>query len=59
VTDEDIEKAIGQMAEQQRRASEAVKAEVLKEQKLDLLKNRIRLSKTLDFLLDQASVKVV
>lgn len=59
VTEEDVEKAIAQMAEQQRRAPEAIKAEVLKEKKLDLLKNRIRLSKTLDFLLDQATVKVV
>jgi trigger factor len=59
VNEEDIDRSIRQMAEQQRRAPEALKAELVKEEKLDVLKNRIRVSKTLDFLVDHATIKGV
>ncbi len=57
VTDEDVDQAIQRMADQQRRAPEAIKAEVIKEEKMDNLRNRIRVTKTLDFLVDQAVMK--
>lgn len=57
VFDEDVDHAIQHMADQQRRAPEAIKAEVLKEEKMDNLRNRIRVTKTLDFLVDQATIK--
>jgi len=57
VSDEDVEQAIHRMADQQRRAPEAVKAEVIKEEKMDNLRSRIRVTKTLDFLVDQAVIK--
>lgn len=59
VNEEDVDRAVRQMAEQQRRAPEALKAELVKEEKMDLLKNRLRISKTLDFLVDHATVKGV
>jgi trigger factor len=57
VTDQDVDQAIQRMADQQRRAPEAVKAEVVKEEKMDNLRSRIRVTKTLDFLVDQAVIK--
>lgn len=58
VANEDLERAIGQMADQQRRAQEAVKAELVKGEKMDILKDRIRLAKTLDFVLDHAKTQM-
>ena len=52
-----MEQAIQRMADQQRRAPEAIKAEVVKEEKMDNLRNRIRVTKTLDFLVDQGVIK--
>jgi trigger factor len=57
--DEDIDHSIQHMAEQQRRAPEAIKADLVKEEKIDSLRNRIRITKTLDFLVDQANIKQV
>jgi trigger factor len=58
VSEEDIEKRIQQMAEQERRVPEAVKAEILKEEeRMDRLKHRILISKTADFILDNANVE--
>jgi trigger factor len=58
VTEEDIEKRIQLIAEQERRAPEAVKAEMVKEQeKMDRLKHRILLSKTADFIIDNAEIE--
>jgi len=56
VNEEDVEKSINQIADQERRAPEAVKAQLAKQDKIDSLKQRILLSKTLDFLLDQAQI---
>jgi trigger factor len=56
VNDEDVEKSIAQIADQERRAPEAVKAELVKKEKMESLKHRILLSKTLDFLFEQAKV---
>jgi trigger factor len=57
VSDEDLEKTVNQIADQQKRAPEAVKAELAKEGRMDALKNRIRMNKILDFLLENASIK--
>ena len=57
VTSEDTDQAINQVAEQQKRAPEAVKAELVKSDKMEGLKNRIRINKTHDFLLENASIK--
>jgi trigger factor len=57
--DEDIDHSIQHMAEQQRRAPEAIKADLVKEEKIDSLRNRIRITKTLDFLVDHANIKSV
>lgn len=59
VAEEDIDRAINQAADQQKRAPEAVKAELAKADKMDALKNRLQISKTLDFLLENASIKTV
>jgi trigger factor len=59
VTDADVERSIQQLADQQRRAPEAVKAELIKEKRLDHLKNRVRMTKTMDLLLDQAKINQV
>ena len=60
VTEEDIEKRIQQIAEQERRAPEAVKAEMMKEQeRMDRLKHRILLSKTADFIIDNAEIEYI
>jgi trigger factor len=60
VTDEDIEKRIQLIAEQERRAPEAVKAEMMKEQeKMDRLKHRLLLSKTADFIIDNAQIEYI
>jgi trigger factor len=59
VAGEDVEKAMNQIADQQKRAPEAVKAELVKADKMDALKNRIRINKTLDFLLEHASIKQI
>lgn len=57
VTDEDLDKTIADIATQQRRPPEAVKAELAKEEdRIPELKNRIRFSKTLDYLLEKANV---
>jgi len=58
VTDDDVEKAIQQMAEQRRRAPEAVKAELVKEERMDDLKRRLLIGKTLDFLIDHANIEL-
>ena len=57
--EEDIDHSIQHMAEQQRRAPEAIKAELVKEEKIDSLRNRIRINKTLDFLVEQSTTKTV
>lgn len=59
VTEEDIDKEISKLADQRRRAPEAVKAELVKEDKMDSLKDRVRFSKTIDFLVDHAVVTEV
>ncbi|MCI0411478.1 trigger factor [bacterium] len=60
VTEEDIEKRIQLIAEQERRAPEAVKAEMMKEQeRMDRLKHRILLSKTADFIIDNAQIEYI
>ena len=59
VTDEDVEQSINRIADQQRRAPEAVKAELAKENKMDRLTGNLRITKTLDFLLDNANIKNV
>lgn len=59
VTEGDVDKEISRIAEQRRRAPEAVKAELVKEDRMDSLIDRIRFSKTVDFLVDQASVTEV
>lgn len=59
VTDEDLDKEIGRLADQRRRAPEAVKAELIKEEKMDSLKDRVRFSKTIDFLINNAVVTEV
>jgi len=56
VKEEDLDNTFQKLAEQHHRAPEAVKAEFVKEEKMDALKNRIRVNKTLDFLLDQAKL---
>jgi len=58
VTDDDVEKAIQQMAEQRRRAPESVKAELVKEERMDDLKRRLLIGKTLDFLIDHANIEL-
>lgn len=58
-TDEDVEQSIARIADQQRRAPEAVKAELAKENRLERLYGNIRITKTLDFLLDHANIKNV
>ena len=58
VTEDDVEKAIQEMAEQRRRAPEAVKAELMKEERMDDLKRRLLIGKTLDFLIDQANIEL-
>lgn len=57
VSSEDVDQAVQQIADQQKRAPEAVMAELAKEGKMDALKNRIRINKTLDFLLENANIK--
>ncbi len=60
VTDEDIEKRIQQIAEQERRAPEAVKAEMMKEpERMERFKHRILLSKTADFIVDNAKIDYI
>jgi len=60
VSDDDLEKRIQQIAEQERRAPEAVKAEILKEEdRMERLKHRILISKTADFILDQANLEYI
>jgi trigger factor len=59
VTEQDLESGINLIAVQQRRPSEAVKAELAKDNKMPELKNRLLFSKTLDFLLDKASIETV
>jgi trigger factor len=60
VSDEDVEKRIQQIADQERRAPEAVKAEYLKEEgRMDRLKHRILLSKTADFIVDNAKIDYI
>jgi trigger factor len=60
VTEDDVEKRIQQMAEQERKAPEKVKAELVKdEERMDRLKNRILLSKTADFLIDHAKIEYI
>ena len=55
--EEDIDHSIQHMAEQQQRAPEAIKADLVKEEKIDSLRNRIRIKKTLDFLVGHATQK--
>lgn len=57
VTDEDLEQSISRIADQQRRAPEAVKAELAKENRLERLQGNLRITKTLDFLLQNANIK--
>jgi trigger factor len=54
VSDEDLEHAIQEIADQQRRAPEAIKAEIMKEERMESLKRRVLFSKTMDFLVDNA-----
>ena len=58
-TEEDVEQAIARMADQQRRPPEAVKAELAKDNRLERLYGNLRITKTLDFLLDHANIKNV
>lgn len=58
VTEDDVEKAIQEMADQRRRAPEAVKAELMKEERMDDLKRRLLIGKTLDFLIDHAMIEL-
>lgn len=58
VTDEDIERTIAEIADQQRRPPEAVKAEIAKGDRMDSLKRRVLFSKTMDFLLDNAKTEI-
>lgn len=58
IGDEDIDKTIGEIADQQRRPPEAVKAEIIKEDRMDNLKRRVLFSKTMDFLLDNAKTEI-
>ncbi|HET6267677.1 MAG TPA: trigger factor [Acidobacteriota bacterium] len=55
-TDEDVDQAVAQIADQQHRAPEAVMADLKKEERIDSLKDRLKFSKTLDFLLGQAKI---
>ena len=57
VNEDDIEHAVAEIADQQRRAPEAVRAEIRKEDKLEDLRHRILMTKTLDFLLEQAEIE--
>lgn len=57
VTDEDVEQSISRIADQQRRAPEAVKAELAKDNRLERLQGNLRITKTLDFLLQNANIK--
>lgn len=57
VTDEDLEQSISRIADQQRRAPEAVKAELAKENRIERLQGNLRITKTLDFLLQNANIK--
>jgi trigger factor len=60
VNDEDVDKRIQQIADQERRAPEAVKAELMKEEgRMERLKDRILLSKTADFIVDQAKIEYI
>ena len=60
VTEEDVDKRIQQMAEQERKAPEKVKAELLKdEDRMDRLKNRILMNKTADFVVDSSKVEYI
>ena len=58
-TDEDVEQSIARIADQQRRPPEAVKAELAKENRMERMLGNIRITKTLDFLLDHANIKSV
>ena len=58
VNEDDVEKRIQQIAEQERRAPEAVKADILKQENgMDRLKHRILIAKTADFILDNANIE--
>jgi trigger factor len=58
VNDDDVERRIQQIAEQERRAPEAIKAEMMKErERMERLKHRILLSKTADFVIDNAKIE--
>jgi trigger factor len=58
ITDEDVDKRVQQIAEQERRAPEAVKADILKQENgMERLKQRLLISKTADFILDQANIE--
>jgi len=59
VTDDDVEKEIIPMAEKRHRAPEAVKAELIKEKRLDDLKRRLLIGKTLDFVIDHAKIELM
>ncbi len=60
VNEDDVEKRIQLISEQERRAPEAIKAELLKEEdRMDRLKHRILLSKTADFIIDHAKVEYI
>lgn len=59
INEDDVDKEVSRMAEQRHRAPEAVKAELVKEEKMESLKDRIRFSKTIDFLIDQANITEV
>jgi len=58
VNEEDLDKAISEIADQQRRPPEAVKAEIVKEDRMDSLKRRTLLSKTMEFVLDNAKIEL-
>jgi trigger factor len=60
VTEEDVEKRIQQIADQERRAPEAVKAELRKEEdRMERFRHRLLISKTVDFLIDNANVEYI
>lgn len=60
VTEQDVENRIQQLADQERRAPEAIRAELMKEQeRMERFRHRILLSKTADFIINNAKIEYI